>query len=236
MSESKVRTRSRHATGMPAADRAMWIRLYEQVAVRNLPWTNQGPFPPLVRAVADKWLGSSTSVLDVGCGVGTNTFWLATQGFRATGIDIAPGAVAAAEARSASGSSNPDFVVGDILAGGLPAAGFNAGIDVGCFQTIPPRIRREYSISLARILSPGAPFLLFWVAREEEGSWGPPHRMSVREVVDSFESSFVVDRVEFRPRLKRLTAATRRTARPLATLAGYSARLVRRSAPQPPAR
>ncbi|MFY9716641.1 MAG: methyltransferase domain-containing protein [Thermoplasmata archaeon] len=214
----------------------MWTRLYEEARVRKLPWMNQGPFPPLVRSVEDGWLSPPGPVLDVGCGVGTNTLWLAAQGFRATGIDIAPGAVAAATSALKPGRSSPKFLVDDILASRLPAASFGAAVDVGCFQTLPPRTRSDFSISLARLLAPGALFLLFWVAREERGSWGPPHRLSVGEVTQALEPAFLVERIAHRPRNVRLTQEVRRSARPLATLAGYTARLVRRREPQPPAR
>jgi SAM-dependent methyltransferase len=224
------------SAGLPASLRAFWIRLYEQTATRDLPWANRGPFSPLVRAVENGWLSPPGPVLDVGCGVGRNAFWLAKRGFRVTGVDIAPGAIAAAESGRESGAQNPRFVVDDLLASALPRAGFRGAVDVGCFHTLPPKTRTAYSASLARLLSPGAPLVLFWVAREETGSWGPPHRLSVDEVTGALERLFVVDRIEYRPRSDRLTSHVKRTARPLATLAGYSARLVRRTSPQPPAR
>jgi SAM-dependent methyltransferase len=233
---SRRRRTSGASTGLPAADRAFWTRLYADHPIRELPWANRGPFPPLVRAVENGWLTPPGPVLDVGCGVGTNTFWLAGQGFRATGIDIAPGAVAAADAARDPGAQNPKFVVDDLLASALPAARFRSAVDVGCFHTLPPKIRTGYAISLARLLGPGAALVLFWVAREETGSWGPPHRLSVDEVTSVFERLFVVDRIEYRPRIARLTPRLKRNARPLATLAGYSARLVRRTTPQPSAR
>lgn len=224
------------ARGMPAADRAMWTRLYAGDVMRDLPWVKQGPYLPLVQVVEDGWLSPPGPVLDVGCGVGMNTFWLASQGFRATGIDIAPGAVAAAESNRASEVGSAKFIVDDILASALPAARFRAAVDVGCFQTLPPKTRSAFSEGLARLLLPGAAYILFWVAREEEGSWGPPHRMSVGEVTETFEPLFLVDRIVHRPRSARLTRELKQSARPLATLAGYTARLVRRRSHQPPAR
>jgi SAM-dependent methyltransferase len=226
------RTRA-HSGGMPAADREMWTRLYAETPLRALPWANRGPFPPLAEAVTDGWLNAPGPVLDVGCGVGVNTFWLASVGFRATGIDIAPGAIAAAESNRTGDSPNPIFLEDDVLASALPSGRFRAAVDVGCFQTLPPKMRTEFSRNLSRLLAPGSPYVVFWVGREEQGAWGPPHRLSVQEVTTTFESLFLVDRVQFRPRKVRLTAEVRRTARPLATLAGYSARLVRRREPQP---
>ncbi|MGC2788681.1 MAG: class I SAM-dependent methyltransferase [Thermoplasmata archaeon] len=221
---------------MPASARAFWTRLYAEIPTQGLPWANTGPFPPLVRAVENGWLSTPGPVLDVGCGVGTNTLWLASQGFQATGIDIAPGAVAAAVSNRGATLRNPNFLEDDVLVSSLPTAKFRSAVDVGCFQTLPPRTRRAFSAGLARLLSPGAPYLLFWVAREETGPWGPPHRLSVGEVVDTFESLFLVEQVEYRPRTVRLTRQLMRSARPLATLSGYTARLVRRRAPQPPAK
>jgi SAM-dependent methyltransferase len=236
MSAPKRRGSAARSPGLPAADRAMWTRLYEQLALRKVPWMTQGPFPYLVQAVRDAWLVPPGPVLDVGCGVGTNTRWLASQGFRATGVDVAPGAIAAAQSSPASPGPNPNFLVDDLLASHLPAHRFTAAIDVGCFQTLPPRTRRYFSVGLARLLAPDAPYLLFWVAREETGAWGPPHRLSVGEVTEAFESQFLVERVVYRPRSVRLTPKVKRSARPLATLSGYTARLVRRRSPQPSAR
>lgn len=236
MRTSRERAARRHAAGMPASDRAMWTRLYAETPLRKLPWAHRTPFPPLVRVVDDGWLTPPGPVLDVGCGIGTNSYWLANRGFRTTGIDIAPGAIAAARSNRAPGEGRPLFLVDDVLASALPRARFRAAVDVGCFQTLPPRTRGAFATNLARLLTPGAPYVVFWVAREETGAWGPPHRLSVGDVTDTFEPWFRVERIEYRPRSVRLSRTVMRSSRPLGTLAGYTAKLVRRREPQPPAR
>src|SRR5580658_4599038 len=139
----RARRSARHSAGLPKALRQMWTRLYSEDPARSAPWIDQGPFPPLVRAVQDGWLIPPSSILDVGCGVGTNTYWLAAQGFRATGIDVAPGAIAAAESKRGSAASNPHFLVDDVLDCRLAPGRYDAAIDVGCFQTLPPRYRHD---------------------------------------------------------------------------------------------
>lgn len=214
----------------------MWDRLYAGPMMQRLPWAFGHPFPPLVRAVQGGALRAPGPVLDVGCGLGANTYWLAGRGFRATGIDVAAGAIAAAQSHRKTGTGSVKFRVDDVLDSRLSPGRFGCAVDVGCFQTLPPGLRPDYAEALARLLRPDGELLVFWVAREETGAWGPPHRLSVREVVDVFESRFLVREVVHRPRSVRLTGAVRKSARPLATLAGYTARLVRRASPQPPRR
>lgn len=227
-----AKSRNRSA-GLPRAQLAMWDRLYGQPSLGKLPWARQDPYPPLARAVKDGWIVPPGPILDVGCGLGTNTFWLASRGFRATGIDVASGAIAAASSDPRAQGRNPTFRIDDILDSTLPARRYRAAVDVGCFHTLPPRLRQGFARGLYRVLAPGAPYLLFWVAREETGAWGPPHRLSLGEVADAFEDTFRFQRVEYRPRQGRITRAVMRSSRPLATLAGYSAVLVRREESQP---
>ncbi|MGP8072951.1 MAG: class I SAM-dependent methyltransferase [Thermoplasmata archaeon] len=221
---------------MPAAARALWTRTYGETSYRKLPWFSPDPFPALVRAVEDGWLIPPGPVLDVGCGAGSNVLWLAAHGFRATGIDIAPGAIAAAESRKTRTTRNARFQVHDALALSLPPRSFRGAVDAGCFHTLPSRGRRHYAQGLARVLRPDATFLLSWVGREETRQRGPPHRLSVNDVAETFEPLFLMEQVEYRPRAVRIGCLPNRSGRPLTTLAGYTARLVRRSEPQPPPR
>jgi SAM-dependent methyltransferase len=230
-----ARARSR-GNGLTPGDRARWARTYGETPYQQLPWYSPDPYPPLVRVVQEGWLTPPGPFLDVGCGAGSNVLWMSGLGFRATGVDVAPGAIAAANSRRTPSTRSAKFLVDDFLISGLPAAHFRGGGDAGCFHTLPPRKRGQYVASLARLLRPDAKFLLSWVAREETGTFGPPHRLSVDEVARVFEPAFLLERVEFRPRVVRSPVPPKGSERPLTTLAGYTARLIRRRTPQPPPR
>lgn len=163
--ESQARIR-RRPTGLPPRARAMWTGLYRQNLPERLPWAVRNPFPPLAPVVKLGWLSPPGPILDIGCGVGSNARWLASRRYRVTGVEIAPGAISAAEASLGHRVKNPSYLVDDVLASALRPSTFQGAVDVGCFQTLSPRLRRPYAASVSRLLVPGAPLALFWVGRE----------------------------------------------------------------------
>lgn len=101
------------------------------------PWERYGrAAAPSIAALLDREEAERSRplgrALDLGCGRGQYTPELARRGWRATGIDIVPAAIHAAERRGEDGVS---YVVGDVT--DLSAAGlgtFDFFLDIGCFQ------------------------------------------------------------------------------------------------------
>jgi SAM-dependent methyltransferase len=184
---------------LPAQLQRAWRKTYEETGYRDLPWFSPTPYPWVRRAVESGWLRAGARVLDVGCGAGTNALFLARSGFRAFGIDLAPAAIAAAGARAERAGLSVSFRAGDALQTGFPNRFFGGLTDVGCFHTLPKRLRPAYAKELYRILAPSGRYCLAWVAAEYTGRWGPPTRPSVREVTVVFEDRFLFRRVEFLP-------------------------------------
>jgi SAM-dependent methyltransferase len=213
------------------SDRRAWAKAYTETSYRQLPWYSPRPSPWLVHAVEEGWLRPGSSILDVGCGAGSNVLWLGKHGFRARGVDIAPGAIAAAEARARAAQVDVSFRVADVVDLPFPRGAFGAALDSGCFHSLPIRLRSDYVEEISRVLRPGSPYLITWVAREETRWQGPPHRPSLEEVTAAFESRFVFSRVEFHgPRSRG------GWSHPGGSLARYTACLIRRWGRQPPAR
>lgn len=95
--------------------------------------------------------------VDVGCGLGRNTRWLAHNGWKVLGIDISQPAIAEATRRQAGG--NAQFVVSDFLREPLPVSGrIDFAYDSGCFHHLAPHRRISYLAALLRALTPGGLF------------------------------------------------------------------------------
>ncbi len=208
--------------GSSARHRAAWKTTYERTSYQQLPWFDPDPSPQVVRAVAEGFLPPRSSVLDVGCGAGSNVLYLCRTGFRGFGVDISPGAIQAARGRALEGRLTADFRVGDVLALDFPDGKFDGVVDNGCFHTLPVRRRAGYATEIHRVLRPGGSLVLSWVAREHTGARGPSHRPSLEEVTRTFESRFLFVRTAFHP------PGTERG------LPVYDAWLTRRTSPQPP--
>src|SRR5271170_4015172 len=207
--------------------RRSWAQTYAETPYNQLPWFSPDPSPSLVRAVDRKWIQPPGPILDIGCGAGTNVLWLSGRGFRATGLDLAPGAIAAAKRRGHRRRSSAAFQEGSVLAMPFRKFAFRAALDNGCFHTLPLAQRGRYAAEVARVVQPGGAFLLTWIGREETRKFGPSHSPSLQEVAAVMEPSFVFVQTEFSDAHSRRGWGAKGHF-----LARYSALLVRRRSVQ----
>jgi cyclopropane fatty-acyl-phospholipid synthase-like methyltransferase len=143
------------------------------------------PPPELVTFVESNPAGRS---LDLGCGTGTNTVYLAQKGWDATGIDFVPRAIDTAKKKAAAAGVSPRLMVGDVtrLTELGIGAGFNLLLDLGCFHSIPDAGREDYVKGASAVTPSGATLLLFGFTRRQKSSRIGPRGLGQNEVRDRF--------------------------------------------------
>lgn len=127
------------------------------------PWDTGIPPPELVEVVEGASALPPGRALDIGCGTGTSTIYLARQGWRATGIDFTRRAVATARRKAASAGLEVSFLRADVTRldqSGL-TPGFDLLLDVGCFHSLAAGGHAGYARGAAALARPGATFLLY---------------------------------------------------------------------------
>jgi SAM-dependent methyltransferase len=96
--------------------------------------------------------------LDVGCGTGRDAVYLASRGWRVTGVDFAEGALTKARQRAAAEGADVQWVRGDV--GQLSQLGLEPGYnlvyDFGCIQGLSDAGRRGAAGGVGQLSAPGA--------------------------------------------------------------------------------
>lgn len=99
--------------------------------------------------------------LELGCGLGRFSDYLARQGVAATGVDFSAVAIDKARQRVAHAARQPTFQVGDVTNLAALAGPFDVALDVGCFHCLDAAGQAGYAAEAHRLLRPGATLLLW---------------------------------------------------------------------------
>ncbi len=111
--------------------------------------------------------------LDLACGEGRNSIWLASRGWRVTGVDFSDVAIERARKLSESQGVDVDWTIADVVEY-APEAGAYALVLIAYLQ-LPPDDRRRVLANVAKALAPGCQFFLIAHAlRNLEEGWGGP--------------------------------------------------------------
>ena len=158
------------------------------------PWDAGGPRAAVVRLCdAGAFTGP---VLDAGCGAGEDALEIAGRGLEVVGVDVAPTAIAQAEAKAAERGIAATFQVADALH--LEALGrtFRTVLDSGLFHTFGDADRAAYVSSLAAVTEPGSVLHVLCASDAATGELGPSRRVSRDELRAAFASSWHVVSIE----------------------------------------
>lgn len=160
------------ATGSRSTASEVRIESFWDLAYREGDYVEhwESPHPPqeLAAILAAETIPPGGAVLDVGCGAGRETIFLAQCGFRAIGVDLSREALKIARRRSTAAGIEVDWRRGDVRDLPVDDNSVDFVTDRGCFHVIDREDRPRVALELDRVLRPGGSILLRGAARDDE--------------------------------------------------------------------
>ncbi|MBM4073203.1 MAG: class I SAM-dependent methyltransferase [Planctomycetes bacterium] len=178
---------------------------FESLYAGQAPWDIGRPQKPFI----DESDQIDGSVLDAGCGTGDTALFLASRGYKVTGIDFLEEPIRRAKRKALEQNLPATFLVKDATALIAWSERFDNVIDSGLFHVFSDSDRKKYVEGLATVLKSGGRLFLMCFSDEEPGTQGP-RRVSQKELHDAFSDGWVVEsiktsRFKVAPNLKDFT-------------------------------
>ncbi|MEM7116868.1 MAG: class I SAM-dependent methyltransferase [Chloroflexota bacterium] len=169
-------------------------RFVERYKTDEVPWDDVLPPPEAIELLADLPPGRG---LDLGCGYGRASIYLAQLGWTTDGIDFVPSAIAEANRRAAEAqvAERIRFHVGSVTELDFLEAGYDFALDVGCLHNFDEPQRIAYEAHLRRLLKPEAWYLLF-AHMADLAAEQPRAKVDETAVRALFADYFTLERIE----------------------------------------
>jgi SAM-dependent methyltransferase len=139
-----------------------------------VPWDGH----PLAKSLQDLVEGDGAlgpgAALDLGCGTGDSSIYLAKNGWRVTGVDFVARAIGKARAKAEANKVAVNFVRADVTRLSSEGIGSTFGliVDNGCLHGMSPDDRDAYVREVTAVAAPDARLLL--VEFVPGGTYGVP--------------------------------------------------------------
>lgn len=169
-----------------------WDEVYRRYPLNALPWELGRPRDVLVELI-EKELITRGKALDLCCGAGTNTVYLATKGFKVTGIDISPMAVEYAKKKAKEANVKINLFVQNFLDLPFRNAEFDFALDMGCFHHVKVEDRATFIDGVNRILRRGGSYLLICFSDRNGPAW---NHLTEEQIVQLFSNYFKIKSIK----------------------------------------
>ena len=155
----------------------------------KVSWHHKYPTAFLKEATEAR--AAPTNALDIGCGLGTDSVYLAKQGWNVTSLDFVTEALDATSDRAAEAGVEVNCIEADILKWS-PGKTFDLIVDAGCMHNLDRSALPAYKAKLLELMAPDADLVLAHWESLNAFDWRPvgPYRVSKKKVVAYLEPEF----------------------------------------------
>ena len=150
----------------------------------NLQWEGEQPTSLATELVDKGIVKEGTHVLDMGCGFGRNSNWLADQGAIVNAINVNEKELAEARKRASELGVTVNYVKAD--AGNLPFpdSSFDVLLDAGCTHMCDAQTQQKSVEEASRVIKQGGYLQFFGFSKEHPSYSKNPNSPQFRDIED----------------------------------------------------
>jgi len=134
-------------------------KIYRNLPLKDIPWIYDTP-PAILIELVNKGIVKPCRTIDLGCGIGNYSIYLATKGFIVTGIDISSVAIEIAKKNAKEKNARCKFFAANLLSD-LSDVGYDYefAYDWELLHHISPDKRRIYVKNVYNLLKPNGRYI-----------------------------------------------------------------------------
>jgi SAM-dependent methyltransferase len=169
------------------------FEIFYATGLARIAWHSEQPSSILSLALSRGWMKAGDRVLEVGCGLGTNTEWLAGNGLEVTAIDLSRAAIRRARRRLHKKGLTAKVYPADFLRG-LDEQPFDVVLDRATLHSFPQgEARASFAAHLGGLVKPGGSALLVEMRPSPSAPRGlPPFGIDQADLCGLFPQPFEV--------------------------------------------
>jgi ubiquinone/menaquinone biosynthesis C-methylase UbiE len=177
---------------MPNSSYRDWDDVYRDYPAEALPWELGKPRKNLTDLVENDRIQQG-SALDLCCGLGTNTVYMAQNGFDVSAVDISKHALNLAKQKAHKAKAEIKFVLASFVTLPFKDATFDFVLDMGCFHHVEVEDRPEFIQGVRRILKPESNYLLICFSDRNGRAW---NHFTKEQIAEHFSGKFKLTDLE----------------------------------------
>ncbi len=163
-----------------------WDQTYSDYPTEILPWELGKPRKTLVDLIESIKIHQGTA-LDLCCGLGTNTIYMAQKGFEVAATEISTHALKNARQRAKKAKVHIEFVLASFVALPFKDTAFDFVFDMGCFHHVEVEDRETFIHGVFKVLKPDAHYQLTCFSDRNGPAW---NHFTKEQITEYFAKEF----------------------------------------------
>ena len=174
------------------SDYTEWDEYYRQYPLEELGWELGKPRPILIEYMEKGLIIPTGKALDICCGAGTNTVYLAQNGFDVTGLDISKTAIKIAKKKAHQAKVDINFLAESFIDLPFVDEAFSFVFDMGCFHHVEVEERPKFIAGVHRVLKEWGKYMLTCFSYKNGLGW---NHFTKQQIIDLFSGAFELGEV-----------------------------------------